>query len=36
LHYVCTEEALQEVFANWHCVTPDFRAAILRLVRGRA
>src|ERR1700722_13093538 len=28
LHYVCTEEALQQLVANWHRLTPSLRAAI--------
>ncbi len=34
-HDVCSEEALQELVAKWHYVTPDVRAAIMQLVRGR-
>jgi len=35
LHYVCTEEALHELIANWHRLTSDVRAAIMQSVRGR-
>ncbi len=34
LHYVCTEEALQELFATWHHLTPSVRHAIMELARG--
>ena len=35
LHYVCTEEALQELVAAWHGLTPDVREKIMELVRSR-
>ena len=34
LHYVCTEEALHELVANWHHLAPNVRAAITKLVRS--
>jgi len=33
LHNVCTDAALWELIANWHCLTPSVRAAILDLAR---
>jgi hypothetical protein len=34
LHYVCTEEALQELVASWHRLTPDVREKIMELALG--
>jgi hypothetical protein len=33
LHYVCTEEALQELVTKWHRLTPSVRIAIVDLAR---
>jgi hypothetical protein len=33
LHYVCTDAALRELVANWHCLSPSVKAAILDLAR---
>jgi hypothetical protein len=33
LHYVCTEEALQEIVAAWHGLAPEVRERIMALVR---
>jgi hypothetical protein len=33
LHYVCTEEALQELVANWHLLSPSVRTTITDLAR---
>jgi hypothetical protein len=33
LHYVCTGAALRELVANWHCLSPSVKAAILDLAR---
>ena len=33
LHYVCTEEALSELVAAWHRLTPEVREKIRELVR---
>ena len=33
LHYVCTEEALQELVANWHRLTPAVREKKMELVQ---
>jgi hypothetical protein len=34
LHYVCTEEVLQELVANWHGLTSSVRAKIVDLLRS--
>ena len=34
LHYVCTEEALPELVAAWHCLAPEVREKIMELVRS--
>jgi hypothetical protein len=36
LHYVCTEEALQELVAAWHGMAPEVREKIMELVRGKS
>ena len=35
LHYVCTEEALQEHVAAWHGLALEVRDAIVRISRGQ-
>ena len=34
LHYVCTEEALQELVAGWRTLTPAVREKIMEAARG--
>jgi hypothetical protein len=36
LQYVCTDAGLAELVPSWHRMTPEVRAAIMRLVRGES